>query len=334
MAYPSDLWTYPLWPTLTPDMLFWPVWPVSPTMPHYVTLAQLSSYINPGGATTIAPGYVLGNPTGAPAAAIPTSLSSIIDQGIGAVRGSILYRGATAWLALAPSTNGYVLATSGAGADPRWAIVSSLPGGTNAPVNIGDTPPASPVAGMLWWDDVGGQLYVYYDDGTSQQWVAATDETGSAGGGGGATLPSGIPYDQLIYLGGSWAGYRPRYIMSCFVPGVLTSSQYLLLHRVSKAVTFPANFGSYLGHTSQARGTANATASAVIDVQKATSAAPGTFSSVGTITIAAGAMVGTFASSGGAAIGFAQGDSLAMLAPASADATFANFAATLVGYET
>jgi hypothetical protein len=45
-------------------------------------------------------------------------------------------------------------------------------------------------------------------------------------------------------------------------------------------------------------------------------------------------MVGTFASSGGAAVTFAQGDALSLVGPASADATFTNFAATLVGYET
>lgn len=136
--------------------------------------------------------------------------------------------------------------------------------------------------------------------------------------------------------GTKWAagGSNARYIVACFVPGLMTASQILLDHRVSKAVTFPANFGGYLGHTSEARGSANATASTAIDVQRATSAAPGTFTSVGTITIAAGAMVGTFASSGGAAVSFAQGDTLALIAPATPDATFAGLAATLVGYET
>jgi hypothetical protein len=37
------------------------------------------------------------------------------------------------------------------------------------------TPPASPHVGDLWWDSVGGQLYVYYDDGNSQQWVVANN---------------------------------------------------------------------------------------------------------------------------------------------------------------
>jgi hypothetical protein len=155
-----------------------------------------------------------------------------------------------------------------------------------------------------------------------------TGATGPAG-----TLPSGTTHDQLVYVSGAWTAQRPRWIASCFVPGIMTASQYLLLQRLSKAVTIPANFGTYLGHVSEARGTANATGSTAIDVQRALSATPGTFASIGTITIAAGAMVGTFASSGGAAISFAQGDAVALVGPATADATFSNFAATLVGYE-
>jgi hypothetical protein len=138
-------------------------------------------------------------------------------------------------------------------------------------------------------------------------------------------------YDGTKWVAGA---AKPKYLLACFVPGVLTASQQLLLHRFSKAVTIPANFGGYLGHASEARGTAAATASTVIAVQRATSAAPGTFTGVGTITVAAGALVGTFATSGGADIAFAQGDSLSLAAPASADATFAGFSATLVGYET
>jgi hypothetical protein len=150
----------------------------------------------------------------------------------------------------------------------------------------------------------------------------------------GQTFSSGTAswtWDGTKWVGGA---AHQRYIVACFVPGLMTASQILLDHRVSKAITFPAAFGTYLGHTSEARGSANATASTAIDVQRATSAAPGTFTSVGTITIAAGAMVGTFASSGGAAVSFAQGDTLALVGPATPDVTFAGFAATLVGYET
>lgn len=332
MADPTDIWVYPRWPALTADMIFLPTWPIAP-IPHYVSLAQLAAYINPAGSTA-GPGEVLGNPTAVAGPAISTSLSSIIDRGIGAVQGSVLYRGATSWLALPPGAADYVLATRGAGADPRWAALSTLPGGgAGGGTSTGNTPPGSPTNGTLWWDSVGGQLYVWYDDGTSAQWVAATNEQGSAGSGG-TGLPSGVTYDQLVYLGGSWAGYRPRYIISCFVPGVLTANQYLLVHRFSKAVTIAANFGPYLGHTSSAAGTVSASQPVTtIDIMKATVAAPGVFSAVGSIAIAGGSRIGSLSTVGGTALSFAQNDSIAIIASATPDTSFANFSATLVGYE-
>ena len=40
---------------------------------------------------------------------------------ISSTRGTILYRGASAWVALAPGVSGQFLKTQGAGADPVWS---------------------------------------------------------------------------------------------------------------------------------------------------------------------------------------------------------------------
>ena len=45
--------------------------------------------------------------------------STVLDA-LSTTRGTILYRGASAWLGLAPGTAGYVLQSGGAGADPSW----------------------------------------------------------------------------------------------------------------------------------------------------------------------------------------------------------------------
>ena len=51
-------------------------------------------------------------------------------------------------------------------------LIASIPGGGGgASITVGDTPPASPVNGALWFDSVGAQLYVFYSDPTSDQWV-------------------------------------------------------------------------------------------------------------------------------------------------------------------
>jgi hypothetical protein len=40
----------------------------------------------------------------------------------------------------------------------------------------GSTPPVNPADNTLWWDSVGGELYIYYNDGNSKQWVIASPQ--------------------------------------------------------------------------------------------------------------------------------------------------------------
>jgi hypothetical protein len=47
-------------------------------------------------------------------------------------------------------------------------------------VSVGDTFPSNPLPGSLWWDSVGGQLYVYFNDGDTTQWVIANNFNGGA----------------------------------------------------------------------------------------------------------------------------------------------------------
>lgn len=76
-----------------------------------------------GSGIAISPsGNLTDNPT------ITAQVQEILDQ-ITTTRGSILYRGSTAWAALAPGTAGQYLQTAGAGADPLWATVSGGGGG-------------------------------------------------------------------------------------------------------------------------------------------------------------------------------------------------------------
>jgi len=51
--------------------------------------------------------------------------TSLLDT-VSSTRGTILYRGASAWLALAAGTAGQVLQTNGAGADPSWITPSNF----------------------------------------------------------------------------------------------------------------------------------------------------------------------------------------------------------------
>lgn len=104
-----------------------------------------------------------------------------------------------------------------------------------------------------------------------------------------------------------------------FYPGIPTASAKIYRAKFARAVTFAANFSG-----SQFAASANATASTVFDIQK-------NGVSTGSCTIAAAGTTPTFASTGGAAVSFAAGDLLTILAPATADATLADPAFTLAG---
>jgi microcystin-dependent protein len=92
----------------------------------------------------IADDRILANVTGGSAVPSATTLTDIIDACIGSTRGQILYRGASAWSALAAGTSGHVLTANGAGADPAWAATGaavSVPSGAVVPFAM-STPPA------------------------------------------------------------------------------------------------------------------------------------------------------------------------------------------------
>lgn len=55
---------------------------------------------------------------------------------------------------------------------------SQGPIGQYALVYVGDTPPANPIAGTMWWSSIEGQLYLQYQDADSTQWVIANSTTG------------------------------------------------------------------------------------------------------------------------------------------------------------
>jgi hypothetical protein len=69
---------------------------------------------------TIGAGLVLSNGSAFTAAPTAITISAILDNGIAAVQGDIIYRSASGWVALAPSTAGQVLQTGGASANPSW----------------------------------------------------------------------------------------------------------------------------------------------------------------------------------------------------------------------
>ena len=148
-----------------------------------------------GGLSPIADQTLLANTSGGSAAPVSTTLTALIDEAIGNTQGDILYRNASAWVALAPGSSGQVLATQGAAANPHWIPASS--GGTVTSVAV--TVPAnmavsgSPVttSGTLAITSTTPDIQVFTSSGT---WTKPTGASfvhvlavggGSGGGGGG-----------------------------------------------------------------------------------------------------------------------------------------------------
>lgn len=356
------------------------------------------------GLSAISDSQIIANITGASAVPSGNTLSAILDHIIGNTRGALVERGASGWSSIAPGrSNYYSLTANGSGADPsyqpiggyKWHQVVSIT--TTAPIagtmslgssggTIGGTTFTCSANGPVTIDgktldgvgsNFGVGVRVLFKDQTNRAqnmiWVLTTigvagsspsvftlasdfDDNAYFGGGDIVAVGTGTQWADTIWMSQVGGGFTlgsssinwievagtnvvtttggAKYVVSAFVPGVMIASQRLLYHKVSKAITFPANFGSYVGHTSEGGGSANATGSTVINVDKAPAGTPNTFSNIGTITFGAGAVTPTFATSGGTTVNFAQGDVLRMVGPATPDGTFADFYATLVGYET
>lgn len=86
---------------------------------------------------TMAANTVKANVTGGSASPTDATVTSVLDTLGGGVQGAVLYRGASAWAALAPGTSGQYLRTNGASANPSWATSSSATPGVNAVANCG-----------------------------------------------------------------------------------------------------------------------------------------------------------------------------------------------------
>jgi len=69
---------------------------------------------------------MMANISGLTGPALPNTLSDFLDYVLlTSVRGTLLYRGGTGWLALPPGAEGLFLQTHDAGADPTWAVGAS-----------------------------------------------------------------------------------------------------------------------------------------------------------------------------------------------------------------
>lgn len=68
------------------------------------------------------------------------------------------------------------------------------------PVIVSETPPSLDIPGFLWWDSIGGKLYVKYEDVDSKQWVDTTPAGDSFPGAVTSEFPPPNPIVGDIWL--------------------------------------------------------------------------------------------------------------------------------------
>ena len=131
---------------------------------------------------------------------LSTSLSAKLDvasttyvQQSGPTGSAYLPAGTTAQRPGSPAA-GYIRYNSSTG---KFEGYGSAWGNIGGGAAIGDTPPANPGAGDLWWNSADGRMYVYYTDANSSQWVDLS------AGGAGQYLPltGGTVTGDLAYTG-------------------------------------------------------------------------------------------------------------------------------------
>jgi hypothetical protein len=109
-------------------------------------------------------------------------LSSLIDNGLtAATQGQILYRNASTWVALSPGTNGQVLTTGGAAANPSWATAAAGTTGFTAALNVTAPNATNNVSSLTASGGTTNQFATFAPKGTGGILAAIPDST-TAGG--------------------------------------------------------------------------------------------------------------------------------------------------------
>jgi DNA-binding beta-propeller fold protein YncE len=154
------------------------------------TAAASSAYLKLAGGTLTGPLLLAADPS--------ATLGAATKQYVDSKTAAITAAAAATYLPLA---GGNLTGPLTLAADPSAALgaatkqyVDAKPSGAL----VAPAPPAAP-AGALWWDSIGGQLYLNYYDGTSTQWVTATSVPGlvypitiDQGGTGAITAPQAL----------------------------------------------------------------------------------------------------------------------------------------------
>lgn len=93
----------------------------------------------------IADGTIKSNISGGSASPSDNTISAVLDKLFGTTQGQVVYRGASAWAALAPGTSGQYLISGGAASNPSWSTIAASNLYSNNPADPTGTGSGTPV---------------------------------------------------------------------------------------------------------------------------------------------------------------------------------------------
>jgi hypothetical protein len=173
---------------------------------------------------------LLANISGASAVPVPVSLSAFFDHAFGTIRGSILYRGQSGWLELAPGPAGSHLLSVGANADPVGVIPATssatlaAPPGTSSGSGVmcGFNCQITPTASGNLIVNCSGLATI--SAGTVGGTVTLCIGTGTPPANGAALPPSAVVLSSIVSDAGK--GANSEFVISGLANGLTRGVQY------------------------------------------------------------------------------------------------------------
>jgi len=131
------------------------------------SFTDISGTVQPSQLPSIGNNNILGNVSGGTAVPVGITASNILDI-LGSTQGDVLYRGSSGWAALTAGTNGQVLTTSGAAANPAWTTVTGTGTVTSVATNNGITGGTITTTGTIGLDAIANGTLLANTSGLSQ----------------------------------------------------------------------------------------------------------------------------------------------------------------------
>lgn len=197
---------------------------------------------SPSALSPVANNTIISNITGSTNIPVANSLSSILDSTLTTTQGSLIYRNASSWITLPPGTNGQLLSTSGASANPAWVTASGT--GTVTQVNTGTGLTGGPIT-------TTGSISLQNTAVTAGSYLAANitvDAQGriTAAANGSGSSPTGDPNTVAFFNGAGNIADQTNFSWTGTHLGILQTTPKAVIHADSTTTSGTVGTGAFV----------------------------------------------------------------------------------------